>query len=50
MALPGHGIGKCLFMARFGHLGSLKLKGKSNWNKVKIETTWKLKYDLKKTF
>ena len=26
------GIGECLLMARLGHLGSLKLKQKSNWS------------------
>ena len=46
----GHGIGECLFMIQRGRLSSLKLKGKSDWNHVKIETTWKWKYDLKKPF
>ena len=50
MALLGHGFGECFLMARLGHLGSLKLKQKSSWNYVKIETTWKWNYDLKKTF
>ena len=30
MALLDHSIGDCLLMARLGHLGSLKLKRKSN--------------------
>ena len=32
VALLGHSVGECLPMARLGHLGSLKLKRKSNWN------------------
>ena len=32
MALFGCGIGECLPMARLGHLDSLKLKWKLNWN------------------
>ena len=29
-----HGIGGCLLMACLGHVGSLKLKLKSNWNYI----------------
>ena len=50
MALLGHGIDECLLMACLGYLGSLKLKWKSSWNYVKIETIWKWKHDLKKKF
>ena len=50
MTLLGEGIGECLLMTRLGHFCSLKSKQKSNWNYVKIETTWKSKYGLKKTF
>ena len=50
MVLLGHGIDNCLLMASLGHLGSLKSKGKSNWNYLEIETTWKWKYNLKKAF
>ena len=44
MAILGHGINKCLLMARLGYLGSLKLKMKvklqlrqnQNFMKMKI--------------
>ena len=48
MAFLGHCTGECLFMARRSHLGCLKSKLRSNWNYLKIKTTWKWKYDLKK--
>ena len=50
MALLGHDIDECLFMARLSHLGSLKSKQKSNWDYLEIETRWKWQYDLRKTF
>ena len=51
MSLLGHGVDVFLWpMARLGHLGSLKSKQKLYWSYVKIETTWKWNYDLRKTF
>ena len=44
MAHLGHGIGVCLFMARLGHVGSLKLKWKSNWNYIKTNQKMIWKY------
>ena len=38
MVLFDHVIGECLLMIRFGHVGSLKSKQKSNWNYMK---SWK---------
>ena len=35
MARLSHGIGACLFMACLGHVSSLTLKWKSNWNYMK---------------
>ena len=37
-------------MGGLGHLGSLNSKSKSNWNYIKLETTWKWKRDLKNYF
>ena len=43
MVRLGQGIGVCLFMAHLGHVDSLKLKWKSNWNYMKTDLNmiWK---------
>ena len=48
ITLPGQDIDECLLMSHLGQSCSLKLKHKSNWNYVKIESTWKWKYDWEK--
>ena len=50
MTLLGDGIDECFLTDPLNHLGSLKSTRKSNWNYGKIKTTWKWKYDLRKTF